>query len=199
VTRVGLTGGIGSGKSAVAGLFAGLGAYVIDADQISRDLVVSGSPVLAEIVFEFGAGVLVSDGSLDRGKLAEIVFGDEAALTVLNGIMHPRIGAQTAARIAEVPAGEVVVYDMPLLVESGLADQWDEVVVVTSPLEDRLTRLRDTRGMTQDQALARIEAQSTDTERAAVADFVIENSGSFLDLERSVWRVWRKLSRPHSR
>jgi len=192
--RVGLTGGIGSGKSAVANALTELGAVVIDADQISRDLVVAGSPALSQIRKRFGVDVLAADGSLARGKLADIVFGDEAALADLNAIMHPRIAAETAARLERIPAGAVVVYDMPLLVETGTADQWDSVLVVTAPLPARLDRLRETRGMTREQALARIEAQATDAERLAVADIVIENSGSLVDLNGKVEQAWRLLT-----
>ena len=191
--RVGLTGGIGSGKSAVAAALTELGAVVIDADQISRDLVVAGSPALSQIRERFGAHVLAADGSLARGKLADIVFGDETALADLNAIMHPRIAAETAARLERVPSGAVVVYDMPLLVETGTADQWDSVLVVTAPLAARLDRLRETRGMTREQTLARIEAQATDAERLAVADIVIENSGSLADLAGEVKQAWRSL------
>lgn len=192
--RVGLTGGIGSGKSAVADRLAQLGAEIIDADQISRDLVRPGNPALAEIETRFGRQVVAEDGSLDRSKLAEIVFGDEDALADLNAIMHPRIAAETAARLAKIPDGAIVVYDMPLLVETGTARQWDKVLVVAAPLEDRLARLVGNRGMDRGHALARIEAQATDAERRAVADIVIDNAGSLADLDEAVTQAWRQLN-----
>lgn len=191
--RVALTGGIGSGKSTVAAVFASLGAIIVDADQIAREVVAPGQPALAAIAQRFGAGVLASDGSLDRPALAAIVFGDGAALADLNAITHPKIAERSAQLMAAAPAGSVVVYDMPLLVEQGLTQGWDAVVVVETPMDLRLERLTRDRGMAESDVHARIAAQATDEERRAVADHVIVNDGDFADLQQAADTVWRQL------
>lgn len=153
-----------------------------------------GQPALAEIAARFGDAVLSSDGSLDRPALADIVFTDPVALADLNAITHPRIAARSAELLAAAAPGAVVVYDMPLLVEQGLADGWDAVVVVETPMAQRLERLQRDRGMTETDARARIAAQATDAQRRAVADHVVVNSGSLEELRMAVDEVWRELT-----
>jgi dephospho-CoA kinase len=189
--RVGLTGGIGSGKSTVSLMLADRGAVVVDGDQIARELVVPDSPALAEIVARFGPDVLHADGTLDRPALADIVFPDPAALADLDAIMHPRIAARAAQLLAEAELGgaPVVVYDMPLLVENGQADEFDVVLVVQAPVPTRLARLA-VRGVRVADAQQRMARQATDEERAAVADIVIDNSGDEAGLAEQVDRAW---------
>lgn len=189
--RVGLTGGIGAGKSTVARMLAQRGAVVVDGDDIARELVVPGAPALAEIVSRFGAGILRPDGTLDRSGLADIVFPDPAALADLDSIMHPRIAERSAQMLADAGrAGlPVVVYDMPLLVEGGQADEFDVVVVVHAPMTVRLARLA-MRGVRVADARARMARQATDEQREAVADVLIDNSGDEADLIAQVDRAW---------
>lgn len=189
--RVGLTGGIGSGKSTVGRMLAELGAVVVDGDQIARDLVVPGEPALAEIVERFGPDVLLPDGELDRAGLAALVFPDPESLASLDGIMHPRIAerAQTMLADAERDGVSVVVYDMPLLVESGAADDFDVVMVVHAPIEVRLARLA-VRGVAVDDARNRMAQQASDEERAAVATILIDNGGDDEQLIEQVERAW---------
>lgn len=189
--RVGLTGGIGAGKSAVAARLAERGAWVVDADLIARELVAGGTPGLAAVVAAFGPDVLDQQRRLDRPRLAEIVFADQEALARLNAIMHPLIAARSAELLAAAPPDAVVVYDMPLLVENDLAGGYDVVVVVQADLELRIERLIRDRGMTAEQVRQRLAAQASDAERQAVADVVIDNSGSPQDLESSVDALWR--------
>src|SRR5579859_5881248 len=195
--RVGLTGGIGSGKSAVSQRLAALGAVVLDADKAARAVVEPGTEGLARIVETFGPGVLAADGSLDRAKLAEIVFADEAALGKLNAIVHPLVGAHIAtaeqAAVASGGPGAVIVHDVPLLAEAGRGGQFDLVIVVDVPPELQLARLAG-RGMPQDQARARMAAQATRDKRLAIADVVIDNSGTLEDLDRRVAEVWADLA-----
>ena len=192
--RIGLTGGIGSGKSSVAARLAHRGALIIDADQISRDLVRAGQPAVVEIVETFGGGVLLPDGELDRAAMADIVFADADELARLNKIMHPRIAERTTELIAALPQDAVVVYDMPLLVETDAVTGWDAVVVVEAPLEMRLKRLSVDRGMAHQEAISRIAAQASDAERRAIADHVIANSGSLAELHLEVDDIWAKLT-----
>ena len=184
---VGLTGGIGSGKSTVARLLAEHGAIVVDADQVARDVVEPGEPALDEIRDRFGSGVIDPEGRLDRAALATIVFGDDAARRDLEGITHPRIGQRVADRIAEARAAEdadgrerLVVVDHPLLVESGAAAGYETVIVVEAPLEVRVRRLVEARGMDEGDARARVRAQADDATRRAAATHVVDNGG---DLE----------------
>ena len=191
---VGLTGGIGAGKSTVGRMLAELGAVVVDGDQIARDLVVPGEPALAEIVDRFGPDVLLPDGELDRAGLAALVFPDPESLASLDGIMHPRIAerAQTMLADAERDGVSVVVYDMPLLVESGAADDFDVVMVVHAPIEVRLARLA-VRGVAVDDARNRMAQQASDEERAAVATILIDNGGDDEQLIDQVQRAWHLL------
>jgi dephospho-CoA kinase len=192
VTRIGLTGGIGSGKSTVASMLAAKGAVIIDADQISREIVEPGQPALEEIVAVFGAGVLRPDGSLDRGELARLAFADKAMTKRLNAIMHPRISAESAARIASAPPGSVVIYDMPLLVETGQASAVTRVVVVDVPVSVQRERAI-TRGMEPTDVDRRIEAQATREQRLAVASDVIDNSGTLERTQGQVDALWESL------
>jgi dephospho-CoA kinase len=191
--RVGLTGGIGSGKSAVAELLAGRGAVIIDADAIARELVAVGGDVLPLLIAEFGVGILKADASLDRAALAARVFNSAPDLARLNAIMHPRIAAQTAELQAAVDPDAVVVYDMPLLVENRLTDDWDVVVVVDAPDDVRLARLTAARGLGESDVRNRMAVQATRAERLAVADIVIDNSRDLAALRRAVDRVWADL------
>ena len=195
--RVGLTGGIGSGKSTVSARLAELGAVVLDADKAARAVVEPGTSGLAAITAAFGADVLAADGSLDRAKLAGIVFADEAALGRLNAITHPLIHEYIrAAEEAAITVGGddlVLVHDVALLAEWGRAKEFDLVIVVDVPADTQLERLTGQRGMTEEQARARMAAQATREQRLAVADIVIDNAGSREDLGRRVDEVWDEL------
>lgn len=191
--KVGLTGGIGSGKSEVTRRLAALGAYVVDADVLAREVVEPGTPGLAAVAAEFGAEVLRPDGSLDRDRLGAIVFADPAARARLNAIVHPLVGAATAQRFAAAPADAIVVHDVPLLVEVGLAAAYDVVLVVAATPETQGSRLVRARGMSADEARSRIAAQAPLADKLAVADFVITNDGSLDDLDRQVQAVWLAL------
>jgi dephospho-CoA kinase len=197
VLVVGLTGGIGSGKSEVARRLAALGAVVIDADAIAREVVEPGSPGLRAVVAEFGPGVLAPDGSLDRDEVAALVFADEDNRRRLNAIVHPLIGALMIERTAaagEADPHAVVVNDVPLLVEGGLSDRYDVVVVVDVDPPTQLRRLVEQRGMTEADARARMAVQATREQRLAVADLVVDNTGDLDDLDRSVRQVWADLA-----
>lgn len=190
---IGLTGGIGSGKSTVSGLLAELGAVVIDADAITRDLQQPGTPVLAAMVERFGEGILTSDGTLDRQAVADIVFTDSEALADLGRIVHPAVGAEIARRLQEeAETDHVVILDVPLLVESGRDDMAALVVVDVDP-EVAVRRLVEQRGMREDDARARMARQASRDERRAKADVVIDNSGSLDDLRSAVSDAWPRL------
>jgi dephospho-CoA kinase len=192
--RVGLTGGIGSGKSEVARRLANLGAIVLDADAVARDVAAPGTPALAEIAAAFGPGVLRGDGSLDRERLGEIVFADRGLLGKLNAIVHPRVAERMRAMEREAGAAAVVVHVVPLLAENGLEGTFDLVVVVDAPPEAQLSRLVGGRGMAPGQARARMAAQASRERRLAVASVVIDNSGSLAALDQQVAGLWATLS-----
>lgn len=194
---VGLTGGIGSGKSEVSRLLAARGAVIVDADLIAREVVEPGSPGLAAVVAEFGPEVLTADGALDRDKVAAVVFADPDARARLNGIIHPLVGARTMERIAaagEADPHAVVVNDVPLLLEAGLQDRYDAVVVVATQPATQISRLVQQRGMAEADAAARIAAQAPVADKVAVADYVIQNDGDRDELAREVEQVWDDLA-----
>ena len=193
--RVGLTGGIGSGKSAVSSRLAERGAVVIDSDVLAREVVAKGTDGLAEVVEAFGDGVLTAEGELDRPAVGRIVFGDEAARRRLEAIIHPRVRARAAEIEAAAPADAVVVHDIPLLVETGQADRFDVVLVVDTPVDVQLERLTAQRGMTEAEAKQRIASQASREDRLAVADLVVDNSGTLDDLDRRIGEVWAGLQR----
>lgn len=196
---IALTGGIASGKSTVAARLAEHGATVIDADAIVREVQQPGGPVLEAIVAEFGRDVLTADGALDRAALGARVFGDEAALQRLNAIVHPAVRAEShrrfAAALSTDPAS-VVVYDVPLLVEARVDDPWDLIVVADAPADERVRRMVHLRGMDEDDARRRIGAQVSDEERRAIADVVIDTSGSMDDTLAQVDALWASLVQP---
>jgi len=195
---VGLTGGIGSGKSTAASCFSQHGAVVIDADMISRDLTADGSPVVEELAEKFGNGILQSGGSLNRAALATIVFADTMALTELNEIMHPRIRSEALTRIANVEPDQIVIYDMPLLVETHSVDMCDVIVVIDLEVEQQIERLVAHRGMSAEQAQARINNQSSREFRNQAATWVINNSGTTQDFDQACTFVWEEiLERAH--
>ncbi|MBO4269707.1 dephospho-CoA kinase [Microbispora triticiradicis] len=192
--KVGLTGGIGSGKSEVSRRLAARGAVVVDADKIAREVVEPGTPGLAQIVAAFGEEVLRPDGSLDRERLGSIVFADTEKLRVLNGIVHPKVGERSEQLQREAPDDAVVVYDVPLLAENNLAPLYDVVIVVDTPDDVRLERLLRSRGMPEADARARIAAQASREDRLRIADIVIGNSGSLDELDAQVDKVWQDLT-----
>ncbi|GAB7037444.1 hypothetical protein JCM9533A_12920 [Catenuloplanes niger JCM 9533] len=192
---VGLTGGIGAGKSAVSARLAELGAIVIDSDVLAREVVAPGTEGLAELVAAFGDGILAPDGALDRPALGALVFGDDAARRRLESIIHPRVRARSAELAEAAPDDAIVVHDVPLLVESGLAPLYQLVVVVETPEPIRIARLTRDRGMTEDAARARIAAQATDAQRREVADVVLSNAGTREDLITAVDALWERLLR----
>jgi len=191
VITVGLTGGIGSGKSTVAELLRARGALVIDADRLAREVVEPGTPGLAAVVARFGEGVLRADGSLDRAALGRIVFADEGARRDLEAIVHPAVRSRAAELSAQAGPGDVVVHMIPLLVETGQQDAFDLVVVVDVDPDTQLGRIRDRDGLDAAQATARVRAQASRAERLAAADVVVDNSGSLADLAAQVAVLWR--------
>jgi dephospho-CoA kinase len=195
VLRIGLTGGIGSGKSTASALLAERGAVVVDADRIAREVVEPGSPGLAAVVEAFGPEVLTADGALDRPALAAVVFAEPEARARLDGIVHPLVRHRTAELVAAAPADAVVVNDVPLLVETGQAGSYDLVLVVEAEPEIRVTRLVQ-RGLSEEDARARIAAQATDEQRRAVADVVLDNSGTPEQLAAQVDRFWAERVEP---
>lgn len=194
--NVGLTGGIGSGKSAVSSALADLGAIIIDADKIAREVVEPGTPGLAAVIDAFGERLLTDEGTLDRPALAQIVFTDQDALRMLNGIVHPLVHARREELLASTGPGDIVVNDIPLLAEGSGAPSFHLVVVVHAPLETRLERLVRHRGVPEHDALARIRAQATDEERAAIADILLDNGGSLEGLHAQVAEAWEERLRP---
>ncbi len=193
--RVGLTGGIGAGKSEVSRRLAAQGAVVIDADAVAREVVAPGTPGLAKVTAAFGPGVLSPDGSLDRTRLGEIVFGDRSLRARLNAIIHPLVAARMLEIEQQAGPGALIVHDVPLITENGLAGNYDIVVVVDVAPRTQLERLIKQRGMTREQASARIAVQATREQRLAVAGLVIDNSGSLPELDRQVGELWAELRR----
>jgi dephospho-CoA kinase len=193
--KVGLTGGIGAGKSEVSQRLASYGALVIDADQIARAVVEPGTPGLAQVVGLFGTGVLAPDGTLDRQRLGEIVFGDDELRAKLNSIIHPLVGARLRELEQGADADAILIEDVPLIAENDLAGFYDLVVVVDVPPRLQEERLIRDRGMTPDQVAARMAAQASREQRLAIASIVVDNSGSLAELDREVGELWAELSR----
>ncbi|MFE0803725.1 dephospho-CoA kinase [Streptomyces sp. NPDC058812] len=193
--KVGLTGGIGAGKSEVSRLLVEYGAVLIDADRIAREVVAPGTPGLAAVVEAFGEDVLSDDGSLDRPKLGSIVFADPEKLAALNSIVHPLVGDRSRALEEAAAEDAVVVHDVPLLTENGLAPLYDVVVVVDAQPATQLDRLVRLRGMTEQDARARMAAQATREQRREIADLVIDNDVPLDELRRRVAEVWAELTR----
>lgn len=190
---VALTGGIASGKTTVANLLAEHGALLIDSDQLAREVVEPGTPGLAQVVTRFGEQVLTQAGSLDRQALGDIVFADAAARADLNAIIHPLVRRRRAELIAQAAADQIVVSVIPLLVETGLVDQFDAVVVVDVPSQTQVARLVRRNDISPEQAQARLNAQASRAERLAAADWVVTNSGSRAELEAQVERLWSQM------
>ena len=192
---IGLTGGIGSGKSTVAQLLVQEGWVLVDADRIARDIVEPGQPALAELADAFGEDILQADGSLDRGLLASRAFASREKTDLLNSITHPRIQEETQARFEAARQGgaDFVVYDMPLLVDKGLHNDMDATIVVDVDVEERVRRLVEYRGLEESDARRRIAAQISDDVRRAAADFVIDNNGPREALDAQVAGVVEKL------
>lgn len=188
--KIGLTGGIASGKSAVASRLAELGAVLVDADALARDVLEPGTPGLARVVEAFGEEMLEAGGRLDRAKLGSVVFGDASQLAVLNGIVHPLVREAAAGILATAAEGAIVVQDIPLLVETGQGSSFHLVLVVDAPDDLRVRRMLERRGMTVEDAASRMAAQASREERLAAADVVLDNSGSLADLGNQVDRLW---------
>lgn len=191
--RVGLTGGVASGKSTVSEILRELGAVVVDADVLAREVVMAGTPGLTEVVAEFGPEVLTADGELDRAAVARVVFADDDARRRLEAIIHPLVRAAAAEVAASAAPGALVVHDVPLLVETGQAGAYDAVVVVDVPPDVQVERMMRERGMTREDAEARIRAQAGRDQRLAVATHVIDNTGTLDDLRRRVREVYDEL------
>jgi dephospho-CoA kinase len=192
--KIGLTGGIGAGKSAVSQLLVERGAVLVDSDRIAREVVAPGTPGLAAVVAEFGPGVVAPDGALDRPALGAVVFADPERLRALNAIVHPLVRARSQELEAAAAEDAVVVHDVPLLAENGLAPLYEKVVVVDADEQVRLDRLVGLRGMTESEARARMAAQADREQRLAVADYVVVNNGSLAELAEQVEELWTKLT-----
>ncbi|MGW3112923.1 dephospho-CoA kinase [Streptomyces sp. NPDC001091] len=193
--KVGLTGGIGAGKSEVSRLLVEHGAVLIDADRIAREVVAPGTPGLAAVVEAFGPEILAGDGSLDRPRLGSVVFADPEKLALLNSIVHPLVGARSRELESAASTGSVVLHDVPLLTENGLAPLYDLVVVVDASPGTQLDRLVRLRGMTEDDARARMAAQASREQRREIADIVIDNDVPLDALRKRVTEVWAELTR----
>lgn len=190
MTRIALTGGIASGKSMVADEFARLGAVIVDADLLAREVVAPRSPGLERIVQRFGAGMLNEDGTLDRARLGDLVFVDDDARADLNAIVHPLVRERSEELFAAAPPGNVVIEVIPLLVETGLHQAFDHVIVVDAPTEVQVRRLMQRSGLTADQARTRVRIQANREDRIAAADWVIDNSGDQASTVRQVEDLW---------
>jgi dephospho-CoA kinase len=191
--RVGLTGGIASGKSTVSAILRELGAVLIDADELARDVVAKGTPGLAAVVEEFGSELLGPDGDLDRVAMGALVFADESARRRLESIVHPLVFERIVDAEAKAPPGSVIVHDIPLLAESGRADTFDAVIVVDAPHDVQVERMMRDRGWTEADALARIASQASREDRRAIATYVVENTGSRDDLRREIEKIYGEL------
>lgn len=191
--RVGLTGGVASGKSSVSGILRELGAVVIDADQLAREVVAKGTPGLEQVVAAFGADILTEDGEMDRAKVGAIVFADEEQRRVLESIVHPLVFERIVALESAAGAADLVVHDIPLLAESGRAHTFDAVIVVDAPAEVQVERMVRERGWTREEAEARIAAQASREDRRQIATYVIDNTGTLDDLRRQVAEVVSQL------
>jgi dephospho-CoA kinase len=191
--RVGLTGGVASGKSTVSAILAELGAVVIDADQLAREVVAPGTEGLKRVADEFGPRVLTADGELDRPAVGAIVFADDDARRRLEAIIHPLVRARGAELEAAAPEDALVVHDIPLLAETGQGDAFDAVIVVDTPVETQVERMTALRGWTAEDARARVAAQASREQRRAVATYVIENTGTLEDLRDRVTEVFEEL------
>ena len=192
--RVGLTGGIASGKSSVSAILADLGAVVIDADKLAREVVARGTPGLERVVEAFGREVLTEDGEMDRPKVGAIVFGDPEKRRVLEGIIHPLVRERSADLEAAAGPEDLVVHDIPLLAEAGMAPAFDAVIVVDAPAELQMERMMRDRGLTQEEAESRIAAQASREERLAIATYVIDNTGTLDELRHRVEEVYAELA-----
>jgi dephospho-CoA kinase len=189
-TRVGLTGGVASGKSTVAAMLAELGAVIIDADALAREVVAKGTPGLERVVEEFGDELLGPDGELDRPAMGRLVFNDEQARKRLEAIVHPLVFERVVELEEQAPADAVVVHDIPLLAESGRAGTFDAVIVVDAPPEVQIARMARDRGWTEEDARSRIRSQASREDRCAIATHVIENTGTREDLRKRVAEVF---------
>jgi dephospho-CoA kinase len=190
---IGLTGGIGSGKSTIARRLAEHGAHIIDADLVAREVVEPGTSTLAEIVSLFGSHILTSDGSLNRGVLGEIAFNDPDKLIKLNSIVHPAVHARTKELFSQAPADSVVIYDVPLLVETRNEYVFDEIIVASAPVSVRIERLMEHRGMMESEATARIQSQAPEEERLKIASYVIDTSGDISHTYSQVDALWSQI------
>lgn len=190
---IGLSGGIGSGKSTVAKILSELGAVVIDADAIAKEVLETGQVGYENVIHNFGDSVLDPTGNIDRKKLAELVFQDETKLAKLESIVHPAVVSRVTQIRESLPDSAIVVYDTPLLIEKGLQDQFDTVLIVLADLESRRERLLS-RGLLLKDIDARIANQATDEQRKAVADVLIVNDGTMQELKENVTKVWQQLS-----
>jgi dephospho-CoA kinase len=191
--RIGLTGGVASGKSTVSAILRELGAVVIDADALAREVVEKGTPGLAAVVEEFGPALLTADGDLDRAAMGELVFNDMDARRRLEAIVHPLVFERIVALEAAAPPGALVVHDIPLLAESGRADTFDAVIVVDAPEGVQVERMVRDRGWTEADARARIAAQASPEARRAIATHLIENTGTLAELRRQVERIYAEI------
>lgn len=194
-TRVGLTGGVAAGKSTVATMLRELGAVIIDADVLAREVVARGTSGLDAVVAEFGEDLLGPDGELDRPAMGRLVFGDESARKRLEAIVHPLVFERIVQLEERATAGDVVVHDIPLLAESGRADTFDAVIVVDAPPQAQVERMTRDRGWTPEEAESRIAAQATREERLALATHVVENTGTHADLRNRVAEVFADVAR----